>query len=211
VHDGPIAALGRFSDEVHGDSLIGELDAGLFLAAIVDTVLTEYFGRIEQIEREIDRLDELALRGPDSKIFLVEVLRLRRMVAVLRRTIAPHREAFAPLARTDAALDEVLGSAQPSLLERLERVIDSAENARELLVGSFDIYLGGAAHRTNEVMKVLTILSAVLLPGVVLAGVMGMNFKLGFFDQADNFWLVIGGMVAMAVAILAVARNRHWI
>jgi magnesium transporter len=211
VHDGPVAALERFTDEVRGDSLIGKLDAGLFLAAIVDTVLTGFFARIEEIEREIDRLDDLALRGPDSKIFLVEVLRLRRRVAVLRRTIAPHREALAPLARSDAALDDVLGSPQPGLLERLERVIDAVENARELLVGSFDLYLGGAAHRTNEVMKVLTILSAVLLPGVVLAGVMGMNFKLSFFDTPENFWFVIVGMLAMAGAILALARNRHWI
>ncbi|HKG56538.1 MAG TPA: CorA family divalent cation transporter [Candidatus Limnocylindrales bacterium] len=211
VHDGRVAALERFNEQVHGDSLIGEVDAGVFLAAIVDTVLTAYFARVEEIERDIDRLDEVALRGPDSKIFLVEVLRLRRRVAVLRRTIAPHREAFAPLARPDAALDDVLGSPQPGLLERLERVIDSVENARELLVGSFDLYLGGAAHRTNEVMKVLTILSAVLLPSVVLAGVMGMNFKLGFFDTPENFWAVIVAMLAMAAGILAIARNRRWI
>jgi magnesium transporter len=211
VHDGPVSALERFTEQVHGDSLIGELDAGLFLAAIIDTVLTAYFARVEEIERDIDRLDELALRIPDGKVFLVEVLRLRRLVAVLRRTIAPHREAFAPLARHEAALDDVLGSPQPGLLERLERVIDATENARELLVGSFDLYLGGAAQRTNDVMKVLTILSAVLLPGVVLAGIMGMNFQLSFFDTPTNFWIVIVAMLAMAVAILAIARKQKWI
>jgi magnesium transporter len=212
VHDGPIAALARFQDELHGDdSLLGELDAGTFLGALVDTVITTYFGRIEDIERDIDRLDEVALRGPDSEVFLIEVLRLRRRVAVLRRTVAPHREAFAPLARSEVALDEVLGHSLPALLERLERVIDSIENARELLVGSFDIYLGGAAHRSNEVMKVLTILSAILLPGVALAGIMGMNFKLRFFDNPSNFWVVLGAMILFAVGILGFARVRHWL
>jgi Mg2+ and Co2+ transporter CorA len=60
-------------------------------------------------------------------------------------------------------------------------------------------------------MKALTILSAVLLPAVVLAGVMGMNFKLAFFDNPENFWLVAGAMVGLAVLIMGAARIRQWI
>jgi magnesium/cobalt transport protein CorA len=211
VHDGPIAALDRLQDEVSGDTLLGRLDAGSFVEAIVDTVLTTYFALIEEVERDIDELDETALRAPASESFLHDVLRVRRRVAELRRTIAPHREALAPLARSDAAMGDVLGHELPSLYERLERVIDAVENARELLVGSFDVYLGGAAQRTNDVMKALTILSAVLLPAIVLAGVMGMNFHMPFFDSADNFWFVLAAMGGFAVVILGVARWRHWI
>jgi magnesium transporter len=211
VHDGPVAALEEFQDQLRGDTLIGKLDAGSFLAALVDTMLTTYFEPVEAIEQDIDELDEVAFRGPDNDSFLVAVLRLRRRVAFLRRTIAPHREALAPLGRTDVALDEVLGQPQPQLAERLERVIEAVENARDLLVGSFDIYLGRAAQRTNEVMKVLTVLSAVLLPSVVLAGVMGMNFKVDFFESPSNFWVAIGAMGALAIGILAVARARRWI
>ena len=129
----------------------------------------------------------------------------------MRSAAAPHREAFAPLVRPDFTLDERIGAPWPHLLDRLERLIDSIENARDLLVGSFDIYLGGAAQRANDVMKALTVLSAVLLPSVVLAGVMGMNFKLAFFEDVNNFWLVIGGMLVFAVVLLGVARFRHWI
>ena len=211
VHDGPIRALDYLQDQIGGDTLIGRLDAGSFVEAIVDTVLTTYFALVEDIERDIDKLDESALRGPASASFLHDVLRVRRRVAELRRIIAPHREALAPLARADAALGDVLGHELPSLAERLERVIHAVENARELLVGSFDIYLGGAAQRTNDVMKALTILSAVLLPAIVLAGVMGMNFHMSFFDAAENFWLVIAAMGVFAIGILVVARWRHWI
>jgi Mg2+ and Co2+ transporter CorA len=85
------------------------------------------------------------------------------------------------------------------------------EKTRELLVGSFDIYLGRAAQRSNDVMKTLTLVSAIALPGIVLAGIMGMNFKLPFFEDAGNFWLVIGAMLTFAAAILALARWRRWI
>jgi len=60
-------------------------------------------------------------------------------------------------------------------------------------------------------MKVLTLISAIALPGIVLAGVMGMNFKLPFFDDAGNFWLVIGTMIVFAVMIVGIARARDWI
>jgi Mg2+ and Co2+ transporter CorA len=71
--------------------------------------------------------------------------------------------------------------------------------------------MGRAAQEANEVMKVLTLLSAVLLPAVVLAGVMGMNFKLPFFDEAGNFFLVVAAMAVFALAIILAARWRRWI
>lgn len=211
VHDGPVAAIAAFDEQLSGDTIVGELDSGSFVAALVDAVLSSYFTLVEEIEREIDHLDDLALRGHEDDRFLNEVIRLRRRIAHLRRAAAPHREAFSPLVRPDFTLDERIGKPWPHLLDRLERLIDSLENARELLVGSFDIYLGGAANRSNDVMKALTVLSAVLLPSVVLAGVMGMNFKLDFFENVDNFMLVIGGMLVFAVALLAFARYRRWI
>ena len=70
--------------------------------------------------------------------------------------------------------------------------------------------MGRVSQRANDVMRTLTLLSAVLLPSVVLAGIMGMNFKLGFFDDATNFWFVVGGMVVLAVSILVIAKARRW-
>ncbi|HEV8489530.1 MAG TPA: magnesium transporter CorA family protein [Candidatus Limnocylindrales bacterium] len=211
VHEGPVDALERFAGDLPSDTLLGRLDAGSFLAALVDSVIATWFDRIEEVERDIEGLDELALRGPTSNGFLVDVHRLRRRIAFVRRTIVPHREAFAPLVRPDFELDERLGRPWPGLVDRLERVIDTAENARDLLVGSLDIYLGRAAQRTNEVMKALTIVSSVLLPSIVLAGIMGMNFKLPFFNEPSNVWLVLGAMVVLAAGILVAARLRRWI
>lgn len=98
-----------------------------------------------------------------------------------------------------------------AIADRLERAIDGVENARDLLIGSFDLYMTQTAQRTNDVMRILTIVNVVLLPAVVLAGIMGMNFKVGFFENANLFWVVLAVMVAIAAASLAVARWRRWL
>jgi magnesium transporter len=211
VHDGALTALEEWRSGVDEEQDLGRLDAAAFAVGIIDAILTVYFREIERIERDIDALDELAVRSHREETFLGAVLALRRRIARLRRTLVPNREALAPLSRPDFELRSELGAVWPGLLERLERAIDGVENARELLVGSFDLYLGRASQRTNDVMKVLTIVSSILLPSVVLAGIMGMNFKLPFFDESTNFFVVIGAMVVMAVAILIVARWRRWL
>jgi Mg2+ and Co2+ transporter CorA len=211
VHDGPLAAVDAFRDEIDHEEQLGRLDAASFTAGLIDSVFTAYFRQIETIERDIDALDELAVHARADGRFLATVVTLRRRIARLRRALAPNREALLPLERPDFELRTDLGPVWPGIIQRLERAIDGIENARELLVGSFDLYLGRASQRTNDVMKVLTLVSAIALPGIVLAGVMGMNFKLGFFDESSNFFLVVAAMVTFAIAILGVARWRRWI
>jgi magnesium transporter len=210
VHAGEINAFEAFLVNVRGDTQLGQLDAADFLSVLVDSVLAVYLELVEAIVRRIDALDEIAIRASGVRTFLEEVVRLRRRVAVLRRTLAPHRWAFAPLARPDFEL-EGLGKPWPGIVDRLDSTIDAVENARELLIGAFDVYMATSAQRTNDVMKALTILSAILLPAVVLAGVMGMNFKIGFFDNPGNFWLAVGAMVALAIVVLGISRWRGWI
>ena len=211
AHEGALAAIDSFRRHVRNEGELGRLTAASFTAGLIDSIWNAYFRQIESIERDIDGLDELAVKASGSHRYLETVVVLRRRIARLRRALAPNREALSPLERPDFELRKDLGTVWPGTIQRLERAIDAVENARELLVGSFDLYLGRSSQRTNDVMKVLTLISAIALPGIVLAGVMGMNFKLPFFEDAGNFWLVIGTMVVFAVIIVGVARARDWI
>jgi Mg2+ and Co2+ transporter CorA len=211
VHDGPIQALERLDATTEGVTRLGALTAAGFMASIADEVLAGYFALVEGIEREIDELDEHALRRRPRNDVLVRIVALRRRIGLIRRTLAPHRLAFSALARPEMELHEELGRPWPGLTDRLERAVEAVENLRDLLLGTFDIHMGRSAQDANDVMKVLTLLSAVLLPAIVLAGVMGMNFKLPFFDEANNFWTVVAAMVVLAIAIVIAARWRRWI
>jgi magnesium transporter len=211
VHDGPLEALERLDAATEGETRFGAMDAAGLMAAIADEVIAGYFSLVEGIEREIDALDEHALKRRPRNDILARIVELRRRIGTIRRTLAPHRIAFAALARPEMELHEELGRPWPGLTDRLDRAVEAVENLRDLLLGTFDIHMGRAAQDANEVMKVLTLLSAVLLPSVVLAGVMGMNFKLPWFDDANNFWLVVATMVIFAIVIVIAARWRRWI
>jgi magnesium transporter len=173
-------------------------------------VLTEYGAWIEDVEREIDRLDDLALRATGDEL-LGPIIKLRRRIAFVRRTLAPHEAAFAPLGRPDFELHEELGQPWPGLIDRLRQTMAATENARELLFGSFDVLMAHAQQRSNRAIQTLTVLSAMFLPAAVLAGVMGMNFDLALFADGRAFVVVVGVMIAVALAILGVARFNRWI
>jgi magnesium transporter len=82
---------------------------------------------------------------------------------------------------------------------------------RESLLGTYDIFMGRSSQRDSQVVTTLTVLSAILLPAVVIAGIMGMNFKQPFFDDPSNFWVALALMATLAIGVLAVARWRHWV
>ena len=89
--------------------------------------------------------------------------------------------------------------------------MQEARDAREAIVGSFDVLIARGGQRTNEIMKVLTLASVILLPGALIAGVMGMNFKVGLFDDPNLFWVVLAVIVLIAPVTIGLAKLWRWI
>ena len=212
IHRDRAPFIDEFRERLAPDTPLGRLTASTFVAALLDWQVGTYFTAVDELEHSVDKLDERALQQTDRHV-LSDMIQMRRRIGQIRRTLTPHREIFAALARPDF---ELVASSQSAphfraLVDRLERAISSVENARELLIGSFDIFMSTTGQRTNDVMRVLTIISVILLPAVVLAGVMGMNFKLSFFDEPALFWVVVGAMVVIAVVVLVGARRQHWL
>ena len=211
VHIGPVQALQRFIDTLDGETRLGALDAADLLSSLVDEVIVGYFLLVESIERDIDDLDQRALNARRDDDVLSEIVAIRQRIGLVRRTLAPHRDALATLGRPEMRVEETVGQPWPGLLDRLEGAIAAVDRLRDSLLGTFDIHMGRASQRESDVMKILTLLSAVLLPAVVLAGIMGMNFAVPFFEDTMNFYVVIASMGILAAVILVVARWRGWL
>ena len=212
LHREPVHHLSEPIAVVAADPRFGRLAAGTFLGLLLDGMLDGYFHEVERIEQVVDEIDTRALRSDRSDPLLTDLVAVRSRIAVLRRALAPQREVFAALVRpVEEPEASPIGWPWPGLPERLERVLEATENAREQLLGSFDLVMTRVGQRTNDVMRLLTVISAVLLPSVVIAGAMGMNFQIPFFADPGNYALVVAAMVVLALVILGFARLRHWI
>ena len=211
AHRERLRFLDERRDQIQDDRDVGRLSPVQFLVAILNWQVDAYLHAAEDLEREVDALDDAALRT--ERDLVSRMVEMRRRIARVRRMLAPHREVFAELARPEFLpdLEPADREAIEAMVGRLERAADAIGNAREMLIGTFDIHMTRMAQRTNDIVRVLTWASVVLLPASVIAGVMGMNFQVGFFDNPTMFWVVVAGMLTIGIGTLVVARMRHWL
>jgi magnesium transporter len=213
-HARPIAVLDEFAELAEGSGRVGELDGPSFLATLVAWVLNSYETAFDHLEEELALLDEDAMRGKGAAEAHIESLvELRRRAGKLRRALSTHRVALLALTHPEleALGDEESAERFRNLLSSYETSLQTARDTRSSIVSSFDVVIARTGQRTNDVMKVLTLASVILLPGSLLAGVMGMNFKVGLFAHPALFWVVLVVIGLIAVVTIAVARGREWI
>ena len=210
-HAKPIRFLDKHRESIQDQREVGRLTPVEFLTSVLDWHVDAFFHAAERLEREVDDLDDAALRT--ERDLLARLVAMRRRIARVRRIIAAHTDVAAEIARPDFLPDSARHGLEglTAVAGRFSRAAEAISNAREMLIGTFDVHMTRTAQRTNDTMRLLTLASVILLPSVVLAGIMGMNFKVGLFDQPNLFYVVIGLMMLMAVVTLAVARWRKWV
>ena len=214
AHEEPIPVLEEFASRVSGSGDTGWLDGPTFLAALLDWVLGSYSAAFERVEQRLEEFDVQAMRGEEKgERDIGRLIGMRREIGRLRRALGAHRFALVALTHPEleALGDNSSSERYESLLSRFESTMQEARDAREAIVGSFDVLIARGGHRTNEIMKVLTLASVILLPGALIAGVMGMNFKVGLFEDAELFWAVIVAIVLIAPVTIALAKMWRWI
>ncbi len=217
-HVGEIAVIADFRDTAEGAGELGVLDAPSFLATLLEWVVTSYSRAFAEIESTLEDFDVSVLESPggrDTERQVAVLVETRRRIGRLRRSLAPHREIFVTLSHPELDLISSERSAERfgKLTDRIDAALASATEAKDSVVSSFDVLILRTEHRTNEIVKVLTLASILLLPGALIAGVMGMNvnFAAGTFFGSPIFWTVIALIVGVALATLGVARLRRWI
>lgn len=212
LHTETLAFLECIRQRESASPAIARLSAESFVAALLDAHLATYFDAVADYEKAIEALENNIL---DQKTLstLPQLRRMRRWASRLRRMLAPHRTVFSTLSRPDFAASDSAAAAQhfAAIDTRFERAMDMVENARDLVLGSFDLFSSQTALQTNESMKILTFATVITGALATVVGVLGMNFDAEFFKTQDaGFWVAIAGLVALTVAALAVGRWRQW-
>ena len=182
------------------------------LWTICDEMMDLYFPVIDAIGVEIEELEEQVIKSPERE-HLQRLLLLRRKLSTLRRTMLPHRQVFSHLAASRfEAIDETAALNFRDTQDNVLRLADAIEQQRDLLSNVKDTYLSVVAQKTNDVMRVLTVFSAIVLPLSLIAGIYGMNFEqMPELKQAWGYPAVLVGMAALAGGLLLWFKKKDWL
>jgi magnesium transporter len=161
----------------HGRGMVRRSGADYLAYCLLDAIIDGFFPVLEYYGELIEALEDEVIVNP-TKQTLEKIYRVRRDLLTLRRSIWPQRDAINKLIRDDSEWisDEVIVYLR-DCYDHTVQVMDMVETYRELATGLMDVYLSAVSNKMNEVMKLLTVISAIFIPLTFLAGVYGMNFN----------------------------------
>ncbi len=180
--------------------------------ALLDTVIDNYMYIIERMGEKIEEIEDEILDNPTQDI-LSRINAYKREMNYLRKSIRPAKEFILQLSRLDS--DLIQESTEPFLKDLLDlstQAVEVIDTYREMLSDHLNIYNTGISNRLNEIMKVLTIFSAIFIPLTFIAGIYGTNFEflpeLHYRYSYFIFWAV---MLTVAIAMLRFFKRRKWL
>lgn len=186
---------------------------GYLLYAILDAVVDSYFPVLDALDGYVERLEDTLFVEPRQRT-MDNLFAAKRALLYLRRAAAPQRDMMNLLLRHDSRLiGAPLRAYFRDIYDHLLRITEQIDTHRDLLAGALDIYLSIVSNRLNEVVKVLTVITAVFASLAVISGIYGMNFERAYppFSWRYGFIAALGLMAASVLTMLAVFRRLRWL
>jgi magnesium transporter len=179
---------------------------------VIDQVVDAYLPILDHFDEGIDALEDEALESP-APATLSRIFEMKRALAVLRRVLVNTRDVAGHLQRSESPyIARDLWPFLRDVYDHVARNLDAVEMERDLLSGALDVYLSSVANRTNQVMKVLTVLGTVALPALVVSSFYGMNVKgLPAAESPYGLILVAALMFGCTVILLWLLKRFHWL
>ncbi len=183
----------------------------VLLYSILDSLMKESFKLMKLIE---DNLDHISHEMFDKK-----AEKTIERISVTRKNLILLNTAFKPQLRLFQKFESgIIKGFTPDMeeywgnnLDSFQKMWDSIEDYQELIQGFSLTFDSLQANRTNEIMKVLTTISTILLPLTFLTGLYGMNVDLPLQENQTAFFVIIGTMILIVIALLLYFKKKRWI
>jgi len=175
-------------------------------------MVDRYLGILLALEPRLEELEDEILHAPRDEL-LGELAGYKSSLKKLRRIFAYHQQVFSALRNGASRLfgAEVVHELN-DVYEHQERAVSLSGLYHELAVDLVESYLSLASHHLNRIMKVLTIVTAIFVPLSFLAGLYGMNFEnIPELHAKSGYFILLGVMAGIAVALLALFRKMRWL
>ena len=185
--------------------------SGYLLYHILDD-LFDYCGPIlDKIGHKLDSVEDDMFEVRAEEV-VRDLSNVKQEIISFRKIIKPERSTLRLLERqVERFLPENLELYFDDIVDASERIWDVLDNYKEVVEALEDSNESVIAHRQNDVLRILTVFSVVLLPLTLLSGIFGMNVHFPGFETAAAFWAICGFMLGLAIGLTAFFRYKRWL
>lgn len=176
---------------------------------LLDAIVDNYKPALEELSLEIAALEERVLREP-TRATLNEILKIKKEVIHLRQIIGPQREVLARFAAGEFKLIRAhLVPYYRDVYDALFHINELAQSYADSLTGILQVYLNMSSNQTGEVIKLLTLITVITTPVMLVGTWYGMNFR--HMPELENGYWVVTGVVALATgATYWYFKRKNW-
>jgi magnesium transporter len=218
---GDLKPLAKFFNECHVDegicSAYMSRSSGFLLYHILDRLVNYCFPILDKVVDNAGKLEDLIFARPVPET-VHEIMMIRRDLISFRRVIHPQVSVVEMLEKEEYPfLKEDQDIYFGDIADHIRKIWDGLEDCKEVVDGLADTSNWLTSHRIQEVMRILTIVMAIMAPATLLASIYGMNVYLPGgveIEEVSTFWplvIILLIMLGIAVAMLWFFRRRHWI
>jgi magnesium transporter len=197
-------------DDVLRDQLFSK-GSGYLLYHILDDLFDYCFPILDKIGHKLDSIEDDMFEKRAEDV-VRDLSNVKQEIISYRKIIKPERSTLRLLERhVERFLPEDLEVYFDDIVDASERIWDLLDNYKEVVEALEDTNESVISHRQNDVLRVLTVVSVILLPLTLITGIFGMNVHFPGWETAAAFWTIAGAMLALAVGLIAFFRYKRWL
>jgi magnesium transporter len=192
------------------DSLFSK-GSGYLLYHVLDDLFDYCFPILDKIGHKLDSIEDEMFEGKAEDV-VRDLSNVKQEIISYRKIIKPERSTLRVLdGRAQRYLPKELDLYFDDIVDAAERIWDLLDNYKEVVEGLEQTNESVISHRQNNVLRILTVFSVVLLPLTLISGIFGMNVDFPGFGTAEAFWVIVGVMIGLAASLVGFFRYKRWL
>ncbi|HLZ72301.1 MAG TPA: magnesium transporter CorA family protein [Dehalococcoidia bacterium] len=210
VHAQPLAQITQSREAQQRTEQMLGAGPDYLLYTLTDLLVDSYFPVMDQLDDALDGLQDQIVTKP-TNAEMSRIFDMKRDAVLLRKVISPQLEIFSRLTSPDTGIVRPETAVYfRDVHDHVIRIFEVADGYRDLLAGALDAYLSTVSNLMNDVMKRLTVLTALFLPITAVSGLLGMNLRRSPPWTDSLFWVLVGVLLGLSAAQFVYMRRRGW-